>query len=60
MIKSNIKIIFNVTLDADIVKASLCGGWKPADIKDDIKKHGLKSRFIEDYEVYNVEDIERG
>lgn len=57
-VKSQIKLIYRVTLDTDIIDEKEQNGYSGDEIMADLKKQGISSRYVENAEVDEVEAIE--
>ncbi len=56
-IKTQIKVVYIYFLDQNNITEALNDGISPDDIKRDVKYRGIKSRFVTDYDVDEVESI---
>jgi hypothetical protein len=56
-IKTQIKVTYIYYLDQNNITEALNDGKSPDDIKRDVKYRGIKSRFVTDYNIDEVESI---
>ena len=56
-IKSEIAITYKVVLDTDQVQSFLENGGTLGDVEHDIKHEGIKSVYVADYEIEEVENV---
>ncbi len=58
-IKSEITVSYKVTLNTDAIEDELKQGRIDSlkDVEQDLKKQGIKSAYVMDYEIDEVEDV---
>jgi len=56
-IKNEIAITYKVVLDTDQVQSFLENGGTLGDVEHDIKHEGIKSMYVADYEIEEVENV---